>query len=147
MIVYDLSCECGSIFEGWFQDRGNFASQQESGLLVCPQCGSNVVRKILSPVSAGRSPVTASFHAADVQKGGVTAETVLQALHTLQKFVENNFEDVGSRLTEESLKIHYGVQEPRNIRGFASEAEEKILEREGIELLKIPVIVKDDKRN
>jgi hypothetical protein len=145
MIVYDLSCECGSIFEGWFQDRGTFISQQESGLLVCPQCGSNAVRKILSPVSVGRSPVTASIHASKGQKDGVTAEAVLQALHTLQKFVENNFEDVGSRLAEESLKIHYGVQEPRNIRGVASETEEKILEREGIELLKIPVIIKDEK--
>jgi hypothetical protein len=147
MIVYDLACVCGATFEGWFQDRGAFQSQQESGLLVCPDCGNNAVRKILSPVSMCRSQPSAPIQKNDNQEGGVTPESALQALHILQKFVEKNFEDVGTRLAEVSLKIHYGVEEPRNIRGVASEEEEKILTREGIELLKLPMIVKNDKLN
>jgi len=53
MIVYDLACECGYIFEGWFQDRDDFVAQQEAGLLNCPDCGGNTIRKILSPVTTG----------------------------------------------------------------------------------------------
>ena len=46
-----------------------------------------------------------------------------KALETLQKFVAENFEDVGTDLAKESLKIHYGISEPRNIRGVTTESE------------------------
>jgi len=39
------------------------------------------------------------------------------------------------------------VTEPRNIRGVATEPEEKILKEEGIDLLKIPLQVKREKIN
>lgn len=45
MIVFDLSCEHGHAFEGWFGSSDDFASQKERGLLSCPQCGSPVVTK------------------------------------------------------------------------------------------------------
>lgn len=48
MIVFDLTYQCGVIFEGWFADSGDFASQQVEGLLFsCPACGGKGVRKIL----------------------------------------------------------------------------------------------------
>ena len=77
----------------------------------------------------------------------MTPAALIQALKTVQKFVEKNFEDVGSKLASESLKIHYGVEEARNIRGVVTEEEEKILEGEGIELLKVPIVSEDDKPN
>jgi len=77
----------------------------------------------------------------------VSPEALLHVLRTVQKFVEKNFEDVGTRLAEESLKIHYGVKEARNIRGVVTEEEEKVLEQEGIELLKVPIVSEDDKLN
>ncbi|MDH3996470.1 MAG: DUF1178 family protein, partial [Desulfobulbaceae bacterium] len=70
-----------------------------------------------------------------------------KALATLQKFVEENFEDVGVDLAKESLKIHYGVAEPRNLRGVTTESEEKKLKEEGIKLLKIPMLLKSEKIN
>ena len=147
MIVYDLVCGCGYIFEGWFQDREDFVAQQEAGLLICPDCGSNAIRKILSPVSLG-SQRASSFAAKTVEtESGVSPKAFLRALKTVQKFVEKNFEDVGSKLAEESLKIHYGVEEARNIRGVVTEEEEKVLEKEGIELLKVPIVSEDDKPN
>ncbi len=72
---------------------------------------------------------------------------VNKALETLQNFVEKNFEDVGTDLAKESLKIHYGVSESRNIRGVTTAAEEKELQKEGIELLKIPMPVKNKDAN
>ena len=63
--------------------------------------------------------------------------------------MEKNFDNVGPKLATETLKMHYGVIEPRNIRGVATESEEKILSEEGIKLLKIPMIKKrsDSKLN
>lgn len=72
-------------------------------------------------------------------------EMVAGLFKSLQNYVVNNFEDVGPSLAEESLKIHYGLEEPRNIRGTSTGAEEKVLEKEGIKLLKIPLPVSSDK--
>jgi len=55
-------------------------------------------------------------------------------------FIEKNFDNVGSRFATEALKIHYGVTEPRNIRGTSTHEEEKTLKQEGIEFIKIPVV-------
>ena len=54
-------------------------------------------------------------------------------------FVEKNFDDVGCDFAKEALKIHYGVEEPRNIRGVSTKEEEKMLKEEGIDFLKIPM--------
>jgi len=147
MIVYDLTCVCGSIFEGWFQDREELVAQQEAGLLCCPNCGGNAIRKILSPVSLCSTHESSPMTTTAEKESGVSPEALLHALRTVQKFVEKNFEDVGTRLAEESLKIHYGVKEARNIRGVVTEEEEKVLEQEGIELLKVPIVSEDDKLN
>jgi hypothetical protein len=55
------------------------------------------------------------------------------------EFVEKNFDNVGCQFASEALKIHYGVTEPRNIRGVSTQAEEKLLEQEGVQFIKIPV--------
>ena len=147
MIVYDLACGCGYIFEGWFQDREDFVAQQEAGLLNCPDCGNNAIRKILSPVNVSTTREPSTVTPDGDKESAVSPEVLLQALKTVRKFVEKNFEDVGSKLAEESLKIHYGVEEARNIRGVVTEEEEKVLEKEGIELLKVPIMSEDDKPN
>ncbi|MAK18570.1 MAG: hypothetical protein CMN41_08065 [SAR116 cluster bacterium] len=47
MIKYQLICEEDHEFEGWFGDSAAFESQQDSGLLTCPFCGSATVRRAL----------------------------------------------------------------------------------------------------
>jgi len=42
--------------------------------------------------------------------------------------------------------MHYGVSEPRNIRGVATEEEEKMLKDEGVEFFKIPIIPKKEEK-
>ena len=59
-------------------------------------------------------------------------------------YVEKNFDDVGADFTKEALKIHYGVSEPRNIRGVSTREEEKTLEKEGVQFIKIPIPVPPD---
>jgi hypothetical protein len=36
MIVFDLACECGFLFEGWFKDHEEFTRQEREGLLRIP---------------------------------------------------------------------------------------------------------------
>ena len=148
MIVYDLACSCGYQFEGWFQSRNDYEKQLQEEKLNCPICDSGDVRKILSPV-AGRKLSSHAIAPELQQVGAVAGENDSLAaaekiLEKLQQYVEKNFEDVGVQLTEETLRMHYGVSELRNVRGVASEEQEKMLKQEGIELLKIPMTVRKE---
>ena len=145
MIVFDLACECGYSFEGWFQDREHFEEQLAVSYLKCPLCGSRVIRKILSPIRFQSSTGEPDLSPEPSVSDSVSAAEIQNALKTLEKFVEANFEDVGTELASEALNIHYGVTEPRNIRGVATGPEEKKLKAEGINLLKIPLQVKSNK--
>ena len=145
MIVFDLACECGSSFEGWFQDREHFENQIAASFLECPFCGSREIRKILSPIRFQSSTTGSEPCPEQSSSNAVSTEEIQSALKTIQKYIETNFEDVGTELASEALKIHYGVTEPRNIRGVATEPEEKKLKEEGINLLKIPMQIKGNK--
>ena len=135
MIVYDLQCANGHTFEGWFEDNQAYEEQKKKDLITCPACHVNTVSKVLSPFaikSSGSSPGTA-----------VEQEQKLSALAKVSQevvaYVQNNFDDVGADFTKEALKIHYGVTEPRNIRGVSTKNEEKMMKSEGIEFYKIPM--------
>jgi hypothetical protein len=147
MIVFDLECDCGYTFEGWFQDRQDFDNQQTASFLVCPECGGRDIRKILSPIRAQSSESCMDRDLQVKEEKSESLNGAVEILETLQEFVQKNFEDVGTELATESLKIHYGVSAPRNIRGVTTEQEEKKLEEEGINLLKIPMTVKNKNAN
>lgn len=150
MIVFDLQCDCGCQFEGWFRDHNEFADQQKSGQLVCPDCGSNQsVRKILSPVAYQKmSSLVQEKESFELKPRGVDTEDFIDSaynfLTVLSDYVEKNYEDVGSDFAKETLKIHYGAEKERKIRGVVTAAEEKMLKDEEIMFLKIPMFVKED---
>lgn len=45
MIVFDLTCEHGHRFEGWFKSSSAFEEQQSHGFVTCPDCGTAAVSK------------------------------------------------------------------------------------------------------
>ena len=54
MIRYALICEHGHDFEGWFGASADFDDQAARGLLACPVCASQAVRKqIMAPALSG----------------------------------------------------------------------------------------------
>jgi hypothetical protein len=147
MIVFELACDCGYTFEGWFQDRRDFDKQLSASILVCPDCGSRRIKKILSPnrTRSSQPAKDASLYSKDDNDALMTE--AVNSLKNMQKFINENFEDVGAELATETLKIHYGVSEPRNLRGVTTPQEDEKLKEEGIELIKIPIPVKDRDTN
>jgi hypothetical protein len=107
----------------------------------CPYCNDTKVKRILSPVvmkTASRKNDGKETRPIDYQR---LAKEIVD-------YVNKNFEDVGSDFTKEALKMHYSVTEKRNIKGSATEDEEKVLEDEGIEFFKVPSPkVDDDEKN
>jgi hypothetical protein len=140
VIVFDLECVEGHLFEGWFNDLDSFEEQKEKGLIDCPYCGNSDIKRVLSPVTVKHSsrqpaqPVRPNEDMIDYSK---LAKAVVDYLNT-------NFEDVGTQFTKEALKIHYGVEEKRNIRGVSTPEEEKVLREEGVEFFKIPKLDQDE---
>lgn len=54
MISYDVKCDNGHIFEGWFKSSSAFDDQQARGLINCPICSSTAVQKAIMAPNIGR---------------------------------------------------------------------------------------------
>jgi hypothetical protein len=135
MIAYDLQCTQGHRFEGWFEDRKAYLDQQKKGLITCPVCNVTSVDIVPSTfaIKSGSPSNARDLAAQRAQLEKLGNEAI--------EFVKNNFDDVGADFAKEALKIHYGASEPRNIRGVSTKEEEKTLEKEGINFIKIPMPV------
>ena len=131
MIAYDLQCVNGHAFEGWFEDSQAYQAQKKKKLIACPACNTTQVSRMPSTFAIKSSPIP--------QKGSLEEENLKKTGKKIVDFVEKNFDNVGCDFAKEALKIHYGVEEPRNIRGVSTKEEEKMLKEEGIDFLKIPM--------
>jgi hypothetical protein len=136
MIAYDLQCVNGHAFEGWFEDSEAYQTQKKKKLVACPACNTTRVSRIPSTFAIKSSPIP--------KKGSPEEENLKKVGKEIVNFVEKNFDDVGCDFAKEALKIHYGVEEPRNIRGISTKEEEKMLKEEGIDFLKIPMPAPSD---
>ena len=131
MIAFDLRCANGHIFEGWFEDSRAFESQKKKNLISCPVCNDTSVFKV---------PTTFAIKSSGNDTTPSGKEIALAEISKkVAEFVENNFDNVGTEFATEALKIHYGVSEPRNIRGVSTSLEEKTLKEEGVQFFKVPV--------
>ncbi len=135
MIAFDLQCKNGHAFEGWFESSKAFDEQKKKGLVSCPVCNNIAVSKSLSSFGIVKSSPSS-------QKAQIDQQAALEKIgKKLIEFVEKNFDDVGADFTKEALKIHYGVTEPRNIKGVSTQEGEKLLKEEGVDFIKIPMPV------
>lgn len=137
MIVFDLTCPQGHIFEGWFDSNESFEEQHMKGLIRCPVCDDSGIRKVLTPIAVRRS-----------QPDPPSSQEVIdypRLARELVEYIKTNSEDVGTRFAAEALKIHYGVAEKRSIRGSATADEEKTLRDEGVHFIKLPFPISDEK--
>jgi Uncharacterized protein conserved in bacteria len=131
MIVYDLQCPNGHVFEGWFEDGAAYAEQREQGLIACPVCNDSDVRRIPAPFAIkGAAPARRAEMRPEME-AAILARAVME-------YMENNFDNVGTEFAKEALKMHYGVVEPRNIRGVSTAREEETLRQEGVSFFKVP---------
>ncbi len=140
MIVFDMECPNGHIFEGWFDSAESFDKQNSKDLVSCPYCDDTNIRRVLSPVALKKSNSEGQTLPMPIDYPKLAKEVV--------DYIKNNSEDVGEKFAAEALKMHYGVTEKKNIRGSSTPEEEKTLEEEGVEFFKFPAPkIDDDKKN
>lgn len=159
MLVVDLHCEGGHLFEGWFASADDLSSQKERGLLTCPVCGSHDVtrrpsaaRLNVSALKAAKlegsqsAPVAQPLREVAAAPSPTHDAEAAQALQAMQKLywqavrhVVANTEDVGDRFVDEVRGMHHGDVPERAIRGQATAEERAELREEGIDVLSMPI--------
>lgn len=141
MKVFDLVCDEGHRFEGWFASSDAYATQRDAQVVACPLCESTEVHREPSAprlnLSAGASTEGAS---PDVSTATpvANAQVARRFLDHLREVVAQT-EDVGARFAEEARRIHYAETPARAIRGTASDEEQSALREEGIETIRLPL--------
>lgn len=161
MKVYNLQCQLGHGFEGWFSSEDEYDSQQARGLVTCPVCDSGKVQRMPTAprLNLGHvAPETSASNAVpDVAPtggagGGGSAgafpaalagvpqaqsdekSQMLAAWLMAAKHVVDNTEDVGTQFAKEATKMHHGEVPDRPIRGHATPQEKEALREDGIEV-------------
>ena len=147
MIVYDLECGGGHRFEGWFASKDEFGVQSERGLVSCPQCGAQQVRRVPSVTRFNSGAIEAQQKPAPqppAEFAGKDPAAIAQILYSrLVDEMLQKSEDVGRAFPEEARKIHYQEAPARSIRGQATNEEHEALVDEGISVLRLPVPPRD----
>ncbi|MFZ9396421.1 MAG: DUF1178 family protein [Erythrobacter sp.] len=144
MIVYDLICDQGHRFEGWFGSSADFAQQHERELVSCPSCASVEVTKApMAPAVPAKSNTREDAPRPARQQ--VASQTmppeVQQALAKLAEAQARALKQstwVGDKFADVSRKMHYGEADEKPIHGRASLDEAKGLVEEGISVAPLP---------
>jgi hypothetical protein len=138
MIVFDLSCSGGHVFEAWFGGRDDYESQRERGLVSCPVCGDAAIEK---------APMAPRISTGGGQGDAPDPKALMKAMMAVQAKMLAGSEDVGSRFAEEARAIHSGEAEQRVIHGKATPVEAKKLVEEGVPVAPLPFPVRDRTRD
>ena len=155
MILFDLKCGKGHVFEAWFRDGATAEKQIAGRKIACPSCGTAKVEKApMAPrIGKGGRPAIAESGTTEPnqpQGAVMTKEMASKAvqlrneLGELRKKIEANCDYVGGQFAEEARKIHYGETEARGIYGETSEEQARELNDEGIEFSRVPWLPRQD---
>ena len=139
MIKYNLKCHKNHEFESWFSSSEEYEKLSKRKLLECIYCSSKDINKsIMSPmVSNTKSKNEESF----IQKD---FENHKKKLLKLRKYIEKNFDYVGKDFSKKVREIYYDKKNKKAIYGTTTSEERKELSEEGIDLLSIPWVNKDN---
>ena len=140
MIKYILKCNNGHEFESWFSESQEFEKLKKSKLLDCIFCNSKKIEKsIMSPriISSKQSKKLKNTYLKEFNQ---TKKDLIK----IRKFIEKNFSYVGNQLSREIRDVFYNKKKSGNIYGTVTRKEKKELKEEGIELINIPWIDKNN---
>jgi hypothetical protein len=142
MIVFDLRCGAGHVFEAWFAGSAAYEDQRAAGQVACPMCGDTEVSKAVMapavPAKGNRSP--------DLPPALVKA-AIAKLAADQAKALENSTW-VGSAFPARARAMHAGEEAQAVIHGQATLAEAKALVDDGVPVAPLPLpVTPPDKLN
>ena len=140
MIKYILKCNRNHEFESWFSNSEEFDNLNKRQLLECIYCSSKKISKsIMSPMISNLSNKKEKIK--EIDKGVIEEKN---KLFQLRKYIETNFDYVGKDFSKKVREVYYDQKNKKAIYGTTTPEERKELAEEGIDLLSIPWISKDN---
>ena len=140
MIKYNLNCENSHEFESWFSDSKEFEKLRRKNLLECIFCKSKKIKKSIMSPSLARTKKSFQLNRKDKNQ----LLKFKRDLKKLRNYVEKNFEYVGSNFASKAREIYYDKKRNKNIYGSTTKKEREQLIEEGIELMSIPWVDKEN---
>ena len=140
MIKYNLKCHNNHECESWFSDSNEFEKLDKKKLLECIYCSSKKISKsIMAPMV---SVVKEKNNNIKNLKKLLSQEK--DKLSNLRNYIEKNFEYVGENFSRKVREIYYDKNNNKTIYGTTTKKEREELAEEGIDLLSIPWVDKDN---
>ena len=140
MIKYNLICDKNHEFESWFSDSKEFENLKKKKLLDCIFCSSKIISKsIMSPMVSIPKKHNTKLNF-DEKKFKKERNKRIK----LRNYIENNFEYVGEDFSKKVREIYYDKKSDKIIYGTTTAKEREELADEGIDLLSIPWVNKDN---
>ena len=140
MIKYNLKCHNNHEFESWFSDSNEFDKLNKKKLLDCIYCSSKrITKSIMAPMV---SVVKKNTNNSTKLNKNLASEK--ENLLKLRKFIEKNFEYVGKDFSKKVREIYYDKNSKKTIYGSTTPEEREELREEGIDLLSIPWVDKEN---
>ena len=141
MIKYNLKCNNNHEFESWFADSKEFEKLNKRKLLECIFCDSRIITKsIMAPMVS----ITKEKKNVEIQIRENALLKEKQKLIKLRNYIEKNFEYVGKDFSKKVREIFYDKKNKKTIYGITSPDEREELKEEGIDLVSIPWVDKDN---
>jgi len=140
MIKYNLKCQNEHEFESWFSNSHEFDKLNKKGLLECIYCSSKKINKsIMAPmVSYAKNKDEL------IEKLSKDFKKEKNKLLKLRKYIEKNFDYVGKDFSRKVREVYYDKKSNKAIYGTTTSDEREELTEEGIDLLSIPWVNKDN---
>ena len=141
MIKYNLKCSNNHEFESWFSNSLEFDRLNKKKLLECIYCSSNKIKKsIMAPMVSGTKSQEENSNSFKKNFSKKKKEDLLK----LRNYIEKNFEFVGDKFSKKVREVYYDKKTNKAIYGTTTSDEREELEEEGIDLVSIPWVSKDN---
>tara|TARA_Y100000816_G_C25575993_1_gene310207 strand:- start:25 stop:447 length:423 start_codon:yes stop_codon:yes gene_type:complete len=140
MIKYNLKCSNNHEFESWFADSSEFEKLNKKKLLECIYCPSKKIKKsIMAPMLSVAKKDKENFKKIDK-----VFKNNKDNLIRIRNYIEKNFEFVGKNFSKKVREVYYDKENNKKIYGTTTSKERQDLAEEGIDLISIPWIEKDN---
>ena len=140
MIKYKLKCQNEHEYESWFFNSVEFDKLNKKGLLECIYCSSKKINKsIMSPMISHLKNKNQQIDVLNID-----FKNEKKKLIKLRKYIEKNFDYVGKDLSRKVREIYYDKKNDKAFYGTTTPEEREELAEEGIDLLSIPWVSKDN---
>ena len=140
MIKYNLKCHNDHEFESWFSNSKEFEKLNKKDLLECIFCSSKKINKSIM------APTILNSKEKNNQTEMINKDfkDEKNKLLNLRKFIETNFDYVGKDFGKKVREVYYDKKSKKAIYGTTTPEEREELAEEGIDLLSIPWVNKDN---